>query len=177
MTAGAAADDVSGRRLDGEAIEIRRRGGEVHAWCSSLGLHASAATADAALAELDRKLGELAAFEQRSGLDLGTRLGRPVGGAGLRDAWRRLGVPVLAGGLVALQLGWAISLGLSSGIGRALDARWRDSLVVSLERQILALAEPREDLSAEQQRRLVAAVRALKARYGPLWDEIVTGPR
>lgn len=177
MTGGAAAEIAAWRSLDGEEIEIRRRGGEIHAWCSAFGLHASAATADAALAELERKLGEMAEFEQRSGLDLGTRLGRPRVRGGMRGALRQIGRPLLVGGLVALQLGWAISLGLSSGISRALDARWRDSLVVGLERQILALAEPRGDLSADQQRRLVAAIRALKVRYGPLWDEIVAGPR
>ncbi len=163
--------------LDGAAIEIRRHNGAVHAWCGTFGLHASAPTADQAIAALEAKLADLSDFEAKSGLDVASRLQRP-GGLGAATGWvRRIGVPVLIGGLIAMQLGWAVSLGLSNGLGRAFNAGWRDSLVLSLERQVLALGDPKGELSAEQQQRLVAAVRALKARYGPVWDEIVAAPR
>ncbi len=177
MTPDAQAKQVVPASLEGAAIEIRRRNGEVHAWCATFGLHASAPTADAAVAALDGKLADLAAFEAKSGLDLASRLQRP-GGLGATGGWiRRIGVPVLIGGLVAMQLGWAVSLGLSNGLGRAFNAGWRDSLVLSLERQVLALGDPKGEISGEQQQRLVAAVRALKVRYGPVWDEIVAAPR
>lgn len=165
--------------LDGESIEIRRCNGEVHAWCATFGVHASAPNADAAIKALDKKLTELAAFEARSGLDASSRplpFGRA--GRGCDQGWlRRIGVPVLIGGLVAMQLGWALSLGISNGLGRAFNTAWRDSLVTSLERQVLALAEPKGDISVDQQQRLMAAVRALKVRYGPIWDEAVGAPR
>lgn len=179
MTALRAADGSGTSALDGEPIEIRRRKGEVHAWCATFGLHASAPTADAAIAALEGKLAELSAFEARSGLDVSSRLPRPGGqGHGNAEGWlRRIGVPVLIGGLIAMQIGWAVSLGLSNGLGRVFNATWRDSLVTSLERQVLALADPKGEISAEQQQRLIAAVRALKVRYGPVWDEIAGAPR
>lgn len=173
MTVADGAGAVTPVRLDSERIEISRRNGQVYAWCGTWGLHASAATADAALAELDRKLAELADFERLSGLEASTRLRRPTAASGFRGHLGRIGVPVLIGGLVALQLGWAISLGLANGFGRAFDARWRDGIVSSLERQFLALAESGSEPTVEQQRRLVAAARALKARYGPVWAEII----
>jgi hypothetical protein len=173
-----------GAGLDGVAIEMRRQGGEVYGWCPALGLHASAPTADGVLVALEARLGELRAFEARSGLSLSTRFGAlgASRGEAARGWLRRIGVPVLIGGLVAMQLGWAISVGLSTGLGRAFNAQWRESLVVALERQVLALAEPKAELGAAEQARLVAAVRALKSRYRPVWDEIVgqdpaAGPR
>lgn len=178
MTAEGASATGQYTSLDGEAIEIRRRNGEVHAWYPSMGLHASAGSADAALAELDKKMAALEDFEARSGLDARSRLcrGRGSGDAGASGWVRRLGVPVLIGGFVALQLGWAVSLGLSNGLGRAFNSAWRDNLLISLERQVLAHAEPKADLSADQQQRMIAAVRALKARYGPIWDEMAGAP-
>ena len=146
--------------------------GEVHARCAVLGLHASAPTADAAIAGLEAKLAELRAFEERSGLEAASRLVRPA--SRRSGGWPgRVGVPLLIGGLVALQLGWAISIGISNGLGRTFTTAWRDSLVDSLERQVLLLAQPKNEPAAAQQKRMVEAVRALKARYGPVWDEIV----
>lgn len=172
----AAAPSPDSASLDGERIEITRRGGKVHAWCAVYGLHASAATADEALAQLDARLADLRRFEAASGLDAASRLRRPETGSPFRGFLARIGVPVLVGGLIAMQLGWAISLGLSNGLGRAFDARWRDSLVLSLERQLLALAEPKEELSREQQERLIKAARALRQRYGPVWNELSGAP-
>lgn len=168
-------DSSGNSRLDDVVIEVRRRHGAVHAWCGTYGLFASAATADEAVAIIDGKLRAMQAFEAQSGLGAGSRL--PVVGGTPRSRFLlgRIGISVLVGGLVAMQIGWAVSLGLSNGLGRVFNTKWRDGLVTSLEHQILTLAAPKAELGADEQARLIAAVRALKTRYGPVWDEIQAG--
>lgn len=157
--------------LEGETVLVRRQGAQVHAWCETFGVHASASSADEAIRQLDAKLADLARFEAQSGLDVSSRIG--TSSFAWRKAWRRLGVPVLIGGLVALQLGWALSVGIANGVGRALDVKVRDGLIANLERQMVSLASSSEPATVEQQRRLIEAARALRARYGPVWDELV----
>lgn len=162
------------RLLDGHAVEFRRREGVVYAHCPALGMFTTAATADAALTALEAHLAERRTFEAGSGLTLPTADPAPAGRTTGRDL-KRWAVTLLATGVIAFQLGYAVSAGISRGIGHAFRTEVRDSLVVSAERQIIALADSRNDLGAEQQRKLIEIVRALKARYGPVWDELTAG--
>ena len=158
--------------LDGQTIMLRLHGGRAHAWCEALGLHASAPDAATAVADLERQLADRRRFAAESGL--------AVAGAALpalspvhRGRLARWALLLIGTGLIAFQLSYAVSAGLARGLDRAFSAEWRDGLLLSLERQLAAAADPRQEPAAESRERLVAAVRALKARYGPVWDEIV----
>ncbi len=164
---------ASSDTLDGHPIEIRRSRGRVHAACAPLGLHASGADANSALTALDEALADRRRFEAESGLSWPVMSAGGATASPSSPAVKRWAVLLLVTGLVAFQLSYAISTGLSRGIDRAFSAEWRDGLLASLEQQVLAMADPKHTPGADQQRRLVETVRALKSRYGPVWDEIV----
>jgi len=151
-------------------IVLRFRNGNWHAWCGAYGLHASAASADDAIATLERAHADLRRFSESSGLGhlAGLANRRPRMPSGLK---RGLVILIMTG-LIAIQFGYAITLGGRGALRAAFTREWRDTLYDDLERQLAQMADPKHRIDPERQKKIIEALRIVKGRYKPIIDEV-----
>jgi len=158
--------------LDNKPVLLSKRGASYFAWCAELRLHGSGATADAALAALEADYRRALEFERASGLSADGGGGDPFNGF-LPIAQIKKGLLILlVTGLIAMQLGYAVSAGINRALLRTFSPQWRDSLVESFENQLIGLGDAASPVSAERQQRLITVARAVQQRYAPVWREL-----
>ena len=71
-----------------------------------------------------------------------------------------------------MQFGYAMSLGISRGVGNTFDLKWRADLYSQFERSLEELANSKHDLTPERHEKIIRATRAIKARYRQIWEEV-----
>jgi hypothetical protein len=153
--------------LDSTEVTVRRRGGTVYVWSAAHGLHARGASLEEAMAVLEAAYAEAAAFSRDTGLG-------PLAAAPRRLRWppgltRALAILVISG-LIAMQFGYAISIGVARGVSNLnipTSREIKQDLTQWLLKQGEAGAQP-----DPQDEAIIRALRVLHDRYRPYWDAV-----
>ena len=150
----------------------KKKGGRYYAAIDSLALFGSGNTWEAAMAELDRRFGELQAFGDETGVALDTfasgRTGEPKR---WRSALATAAIVMVCVGLTTIPLSYALSTALERTVGD-LHLQGGRQFWSGAEQSLLKLAEPGNAPSPEQQAKILAALRTVVQRFQPFADEV-----
>jgi hypothetical protein len=150
----------------------KKKGGRYYAAVDSLALFGSGDTAEAAMAELDRRFGELQAFGNETGVALDTfASGRTAEPKRWTSGLATAAIVVACVGLAMIPLSYALSTAIERTVGD-LHLQGGRQFWTGAEQGLLKLAEPGNTLSPEEQQKTLAALRTVVQRFQPFADEI-----
>jgi hypothetical protein len=165
---------ASASALDlGRTIQLCKRDGRYYAAIDGLAVFGSGDAYDAAVADLDRRFGELQSFCDKSGLAPETLAPGPTQGMWRwGPALRRAAIVFACIALLTIPFSYALSSALERA-ARDLHFKiggvefWR-----GLQHSLIKVADDSNAESAEEQARSLAALRVLVRRIQPYADEI-----
>ena len=150
----------------------KKKGGRYYAAIDSLALFGSGDSSETAIAELDRRFGELQAFGNETGVALNTfgagRTGEPKRWT---SALATAAIVVVCVGLTMIPLSYALSTALERTVGN-LHLQGGRQFWSSTEQSLLTFAEPGNAPSPEEQAKILAALRTVVQRFQPFADEV-----
>lgn len=150
----------------------KKKGGRYYAAIDSLALFGGGDTWEAAMAELDRRFGELQAFGRETGVPLDTfTLGRTGEPKRWTSALAIAAIVVVCVGLATIPLSYALSTALERTVGD-LHLQGGRQFWSGMEQSLLKLAEPGNAPSPEEQAKTLAALRTVVQRFQPFADEL-----
>jgi hypothetical protein len=154
------------------AIRLWKRGERYHAAVEGLAVFGNGASREAALADLDRRFGELQAFGDETGLavDALAHGNRAAGPSPWRSTFTKAAIVVVCFWLMMIPLSYALSTAVQRTVLN-LHVNGGSEFWRGLEDKLVQLADPKGAPRPEEQARILAAVRTLVQRWQPYADE------
>ena len=156
----------------GRTIQLCKRDGRYYAAVDGLAVFGSGDASDAAIADLERRFGELQSFCDKSGLALETLApGRTQGAWRWGPALRRAAIVFACIALLTIPVSYALS-GALERAARELHLRGGAEFWRGIQQSLIKAASDRSTESAEEQAKSLAALRVIVQRIQPYADEI-----
>jgi len=164
---------ASASALDlGRTIQLCKRDGRYYAAIDGLAVFGSGDAYDAAVADLDRRFGELQSFCDKSGLAPETLAPGPTQGMWRwGPALRRAAIVFACVALLTIPASYALSSALERA-ARDLHLRGGAEFWRGIQETLIKAASDSSKESAEEQAKSLAALRVIVQRIQPYADEI-----
>ena len=164
---------TSASALDqGRTIRLCKKDGRYYAAVDGLAAFGTGDGYEAAIADLDRRFGELQSFCDKTGLGLETLApGRTGGGWQWGTALRRAAIVVVCIAVLTIPVSYALSSALERA-ARDLHLRGGAEFWHGIQQSLIKSASDSSAESAQEQAKSLAALRVIVARIAPYADEI-----
>ena len=164
---------TSASALDlGRKIELCKKDGRYYAAVDGLAAFGAGDAPDAAIADLDRRFGELQSFCEKTGLAIEILApGRTQGAWRWGPALRRAAIVSVCIALLTIPISYALSSALERA-AKDLHLKGGAEFWRGIQESLIKSASDSNAPSAEEQAKSLAALRVLVARFQPYVDEI-----
>jgi hypothetical protein len=164
---------TSASALDqGRTIQLSKKDGRYYAAVDGLAAFGVGDAYDTAIADLERRFGELQSFCEKSGLAVETLApGRKQSAWRWGPALRRAAIVFVCIALLTVPISYALSSALERA-AKELHLRGGAEFWRGIQQSLIKSAGDGNAESAEEQAKSVAALRVIVARFQPYADEI-----